>query len=267
MIKYYWIILFIIIIYIMDKKDYKKKIMQYYGLDINNPTQIEKLNFPEHCFFLISSARRSGKSVLIKNLLKVYLEQHDIDVIIVFTNTKFNKDYSSFLKNDCIFEYKDCDEKLNMIIERQKSKLKKSCLCPNIIIILDDVDLDDQNNKSLLWSATMGRHVQLTVILSVQYPKGISNWKIRSNCDVLFYNELEENGLKAAYSIMHTPFEYKDFRHFSNYLLDNTEYTFICYNKKMKRKERIKLVKSTMYESIQILLIKMKIKLIKLIKM
>jgi hypothetical protein len=236
----------------MEENNYNK-IVQYYNLDINNPSKLDDaFKFPEHCFCLISSARRSGKSILIRNLLKTYLQQHNIDIIIVFTNTKFNKDYSSFLRKDCIFEYKECEKKLNMIIESQKKKLSKNIQCPNYIILLDDVDLDDQTNKSLLSSATMGRHVHLTVILSVQYPKGISNSKIRANCDILLYNELEENGLKAAYSIMHTPFEYKDFRHFSNYLLENTEYTFICYNKALKRKERIKLIKSQLYDEIKL---------------
>lgn len=234
----------------MEDKNITNNIMQYYNLNANNITKIEDISFPEHSFIILASARRTGKSCLIHNILNVYLQQHDIDSLIVFTNTKFNEEFY-YIPKENIFEYSDCEEKLEKIIDSQKNKLNKKIYCPHLIIILDDINLS-QRNDSIINSSSYGRHVKVTIILSVQYPKSVCDTKIRANFDILMYNELNETALKAIHESFHMPFSYQNLKEFTNYILDNTDHTFICYNKSNKRKERLKLVKAELYKDIKL---------------
>ena len=56
----------------------------YYDDKIYN---IEEINIPEYAFILVCSKRRSGKSVLTKNLLQHILNNFEIDLVILFSNT------------------------------------------------------------------------------------------------------------------------------------------------------------------------------------
>ena len=61
---------------------------------------IEELNIKQHSFIVIASKRASGKSILIRNLLKHLLNEYDYSTIIMFSETAhYNNDYDFIDKN------------------------------------------------------------------------------------------------------------------------------------------------------------------------
>ena len=72
------------------------------------------------------------------------------------------------------------------------------------------------NNRSKLLSQvySLGRHLFLTIITSVQYPKYILNGLIRNNIDYLFFCELNQIAMKGIYDMTFTNLKYKQFEEF-----------------------------------------------------
>jgi hypothetical protein len=48
---------------------------------------IDELDLKQHGFYLITSKRMSGKSVLIRSLLNYFLNKYDYDFIVLFSET------------------------------------------------------------------------------------------------------------------------------------------------------------------------------------
>jgi kynurenine formamidase len=75
--------------------------------DIKTIHDIKSINICNDCFILIASKRKSGKSVLTKNLIVKILDDHPIDFIILFSNTaKYEEEEYGFL---CKNSIRDCD--------------------------------------------------------------------------------------------------------------------------------------------------------------
>ena len=125
---------------------------------------IEELDFKQHSFFLITSKRNSGKSFLVKNLIKILFDKYEYSFVVLFSDTaKFNEDYN-FLDQNFIFTTDMIEEKLYKILKIQEKnvKAKKNI---NGLILLDDVKLHAKSKK-LMDLSSMGRHFKLTCILS-----------------------------------------------------------------------------------------------------
>lgn len=113
-----------------------------------------------------------------------------------------------------------------------------------MLLVLDDVNLL-QNNRSKLLSQvfSLGRHLFLTIIVSVQYPRYILNGLIRNNIDYLFFSELNPQALKGIYEMTFTNMKIKEFEAFVEE--NNRDYQFILYNNKERdRNNRISIVKA-----------------------
>ena len=96
---------------------------------------INELDFKQHTFFLLTSKRASGKSVLVRDLIKNLFDKYNYDFIVLFSDTaRFNDDYN-FIKNEFIFTTDDIEEKLGKILKIQEKniKSKKKCKWFNII--------------------------------------------------------------------------------------------------------------------------------------
>ncbi len=92
--------------------------------------------------------------------------------------------------------------------------------------------------------------MKIFVILWVQYPKFLCNWIIRSNLDLIFFNDLNFQGEQAIYESIHIPFNFKTFHNFIDE--HNNNYTFLLYDNAQPKKDRIKLVKAEIYSDIKI---------------
>ena len=127
-------------------------------MDLNDKQKIysiEELNeIKQHSMILLASARNTGKSVLVKNLISFLLSKYEYNFIIIFSDTsEYEKEYDFI---DIHFKTKDLDEKLKKIFKIQQ-KNKKNNNNISGIIILDDIIIDS-NSFLLNQVASLGRH-------------------------------------------------------------------------------------------------------------
>lgn len=157
---------------------------------------IKEFTLEEMCdnpSIIMIAKRGSGKSWITKSLLYKY---KDIPVGIIISPTeKDNPFFSDFFPDSFIF-YKYESNILKKLLIRQKLILKKSreksaigkFIDPRAIVVMDDCLASkgtwakDPLVSELLFN---GRHRQITYILTMQYPLGITP-ELRSNFDYVF---------------------------------------------------------------------------------
>lgn len=103
-------------------------------IDTDFVKKLEDLDLFKFGFYLICSKRNSGKTVLVRNLIKVLTDQYDYDFIISFSDTiDFYKDEWSFITKN--YESEEIDEICEKILTYQKNSNNKK----HGLIILDDI--------------------------------------------------------------------------------------------------------------------------------
>ena len=219
---------------------------------INNTKvyQVEQLELKQDSFIVITSRRNSGKSVLMRNLIKHMLDTYEFQFIMLFSDTgHFNDDYH-FIDKNLIFGSDKLDEVVGKVLKIQEKNRKKG-LKVHGMIILDDVKVY-KKSKMLIHLAVMSRHFYLQVCVSVQYPKELISSSIRSNIDYLFFSDLNEQALMSCYQSVHVPYNFKTFQKFVDE--NNTNYQFIFYDShNPDKQDRIKVVKSKVYENLRMI--------------
>lgn len=197
-----------------------------------------KLNIDEFSFGEIKgnptiamiAKRESGKSWITKAFI---FENTDIPVGVIISNTEeCNPFYSEFFPSTYIyFEFKT--EILERLLARQNHMIKKArdkkeqgkFLDPRALFIMDDCLADGKKwiNDSYLKDIFMnGRHRQITYILTMQFPLGITP-SLRSNFDYIFLlREDQASNLKRIYDHW-APItdKFKDFREIFEQLTQN----------------------------------------------
>ena len=214
-----------------------------------NVKSIEDLDIKQHAFIVICSKRASGKSVLLKNLVKDLLDKYEYDLILMFSETAHLQNDFSFIPKEQIFKTDDLEEKLEKLLKIQEKNLKKQKKI-NLLIILDDVKLHNKS-KMLVNLSSLGRHYLITVCFSVQFCKNLCNSTIRNNVDYWIFSDLGEIALKSIYESIHIPLSYREFDKFVNE--HNHSYQFIMYDSRTQnRNERLKLIKGKQFEKLQL---------------
>ena len=210
---------------------------------------VEQLDIKEGSFNLVASKRCSGKSVLVRHMVKHLLDLHHYNVILLFSETaELNEDYN-FIDKSFIFKTSQIEEKLNKILKIQLSNIKKGKKV-NILIILDDVQVHTKS-KELINLSTLGRHYHIIVLLSLQYPKQLCNSAIRNNLDTVFFSDLSEVALHAIYDSIHLPINFKNFQQFVDE--NNNDYKFIMYDsRESNKKDRLKIVKAQIFNNLRL---------------
>jgi len=93
----------------------------YYDTEI---LDCENIKIDNYSFILLASRRKSGKSVLVKGLIKNICDNFEIDYIIIFSKTSlYNNDYD-FLDKKYHYDYDESEKIITKIIDYQKKKLK-----------------------------------------------------------------------------------------------------------------------------------------------
>ena len=223
-----------------DKKDIKAKTITFDEID----------NFEQDASFLITGKRRSGKSVLILNLLHLLTNKYQYDFIMLISDTaKDNKKcvFKELIDKSMIFTSEQMDDKINKVLKYQDSNIKKDKDIYGIII-LDDINLTKISQGSLQKCFSLGRHKNLCIILSCQYPKKVVDNVIRSNSDVILCSKLNMAGIDSIFECINCPISRTKFYKFVNKNTKN--HHFIMYNSfdedddiKIIKGEMIKLVK------------------------
>ena len=162
-------------------------------------------NIPMHPSILAAGKRRTGKSTSLDNLMEKTM-QH-IPFGIVMTETKMNGFWQTRVPERFVFQGWR-EDILIKLVERQKMMIKKyGKEDPRTFafIVLDDVIADQ---KAIRWSKTInsffveGRHINITVLLTTQYMKGIGPM-VRGNMDIVFlqpiYSLLDRQTIQELY--------------------------------------------------------------------
>ena len=149
---------------------------------------------------IIIAKRNSGKSVLIKYLVKDAIKYNDFHKIFVISSTNtINKFYNDIIPNNCIFE-KYNEEWTNTLIDKMseinQSKTKQSDKPYNVLLILDDMgsDMSFHNSKSIKKLYTRGRHSFISVICVGQMLHHVSPL-MRNNSDWIITGQLNASNI------------------------------------------------------------------------
>lgn len=222
---------------------------------------IQNIKSPYNTYVFVS-ARNSGKSKSIRNLIVELLQKVHHHNIILFSTTAFkslNDDYQ-FLK-DCPYakifpgDKKEIDANIDMILDHCKN-MKRRHRDYSAMVIFDDIDVTKRNDKvSELF--TQGRHYNLSVIVSSQNAAYFLDPTKRSNIDYLAFRKVENTYKQTLWKMCNTKMKYEEFKDFIN---DNTtDFRFILYDntsQSNKDEDRIKVVKAKLYKTLRMKIVK-----------
>ena len=156
-----------------------------------------------HSVVLMIAKRRSGKSVLVKDLM--YYKRHELLTGVAMSGTESgNGFYGSWIPP--IFVFSDYDkDALQRLVDRQKRMTRAGKAQP-VFVILDDLGFDRKvmGDKLIRELFLNGRHYKITLFLCLQYALDIPP-ALRSNIDyimVLRENVFREKLYKNLFSII-----------------------------------------------------------------
>ena len=145
--------------------------------------------------------RNSGKSELIKYLVKNSIKNNEFDKIFVFSTTNcVNEFYNSFICDKCIFS-KYSEDWTNKLIDimtlKNKGKTNQSHKPYNILILLDDMasDISMHQSESIKKLYTRGRHSFISIIVLGQQLVHVSPI-MRNNSDYILCGQLNASNIE-----------------------------------------------------------------------
>lgn len=152
-------------------------------------------NMCEHPSIVMIAKRGSGKSWVIRNIMKYFHKTGIPGGIVISRTDKLNPFYSHFFP-DLFIHYEYKSSIIESLLYRQveikekkerKAKEKKK-VDSRCFLVMDDVLHDAKSwkkDKPMLDILMNGRHMDITFILAMQYPIGIGP-ELRSNFDYVF---------------------------------------------------------------------------------
>lgn len=161
---------------------------------------------PEGFFAIFFGSRRIGKSVALKGILFRYKTMFDL--VIVMTQTPQNGYWQPVVGNQWVHSGFNPDllERLvmsqNQLMEKALHEGGKKEDVRKVLLILDDVISERyyiHQSSALTKLATQGRHSNISVCITTQYPKAIGT-EIRENADICFiFQQKTERCQEAVY--------------------------------------------------------------------
>jgi len=157
----------------------------------------------DHASILLIAKRGSGKSVLILDILEALHTRFPVGLVIAPTD-RMNKFYSNSCIPDSYVHYNFKTEIIQNVLKRQIKMKEKKTKSPNVnsngFIVMDDClsqKADWARDPAIFELLYNGRHYDITYILSMQYPLGISP-DLRQNFDYVFLlsDDIVENQKK-----------------------------------------------------------------------
>ena len=141
----------------------------------------------------IISKRNSGKSQLVKYLIKDSIREKHFNKIFVISSTNcVNHFYNDFIEPTCIFDSysEDWVEKLIILMSNKNDKKKTNELY-HVLLVLDDMcsDVSMHNSPSMRKLFSRGRHACISIIVIAQMLHHISPL-MRCNSDYILSGQL-----------------------------------------------------------------------------
>lgn len=203
---------------------------------VNSPSNLD-LELPATILNIGSS--KSGKSHLTKHLLMKYMMEGKISRVLVFTLTRFNCDYTTWLPENAVVERFNIDI-LNRFLEQIKNvygpKIKENELAkrprlqgvPQTAIVFDDImDTVGKYKSDFAQFISTSRHYGITVFINIQNVSNQVSTTIRQQCTYafMFFND-NKNSLRKLYESYGQSLQ--DFDTFKNLLFKVTKVRYTC---------------------------------------
>jgi len=190
------------------------------------------IDFTRPQVYLMLGKPKSGKSHLTKWLLYYYFNSGKVTKnkpywAIVFSGSKFNDDYKDMIPENALLEHSD--NTLEEYVEYLKNlKEKTRGEMPHSILVLDDVvGIFNSSNKTFQNLVTIHRHLNLTIMISVQYLLGKVSTTFRECVSAGFiFNTMKENSVKGIHSVFGQLFE--DKKEFKQHFMEATKAPHTC---------------------------------------
>ena len=183
-------------------------------------TSVDHRIFPKTSFNIIYGSRFTGKSILISNLIKdFYLEHNAFGSYIILTPTSHDKAWNVIRSRKKFHILNKCtDDLLFDLMETQEAAIAERN-CKHVLRVIDDFACQGKGLKALEEIAIRGRHLKLTVIITLQYVKLLPP-AVRRNANgvVLFKmgdDEIETLGREGLRCLV-------DLEEFINWVKNNT---------------------------------------------
>lgn len=217
---------------------------------MENEIDVYGLGLQRDTFITLMSQRKSGKSVLISNLIHYFLtadESNRCHYCYLFSTTaKLNQTTNhsfSFLDPRAILEPRP--EIINPFVQNLIQSQKKTKMKYHILLVFDDIVVT-KRYEALEFLATAGRHYSITVILSSQISNNAISPIIRSNVDYIFWRKLGKLALQNNIFPYMSISDFQDYNQLHQFTLENTsDYRFVFYdNSTDSVDQKIKLVRA-----------------------
>ena len=181
-------------------------------------------NIPSSCTILVVGGRKTGKTVIIKNILYNKYKTTRI-VSLVSATAQSNNDFKNIVPDLNIYE--DYNTNVNAILIADQFSLKQKIASKTVsenvkkdaIVVFDDIIgtnskwMTDDIFKKMIFS---GRHAYITNIISVQSPKFLpSNY--RDNIDFILVTNISTQAKRKFFWENFYNHDFGDLKVFNNY--------------------------------------------------
>lgn len=176
---------------------------------------------------IIIGKPHSGKSHLIRYLVREICFNNNIDIVILFSKSSHTPQYDYICRE---WQHPTFNtDKLQQIFDMQRSLQQQGLQPFNILLIFDDCI--DKKNQTQLFLDTINnhRHLNITIIYSLQYMLGNINCNFREVVNKAFiFRQDSDNAIKGANKTF-LPWLARDEYDEINYSLP--DYHFVLVNK------------------------------------
>jgi hypothetical protein len=176
-------------------------------------------------YFTIScvSARNSGKSVLIQELVRKLIKAKRVDMVLIMSGSAgLNEDWT-FLPGNLVIPFST--DTLDRIWNKQK--MTPIDEREHILVVLDDCLATPEafRNQRINAFYSLGRHLTLSMAILSQHTAYLLSPIIKANSDIILWSKLNRQQLKALWEST-TNLEWKAFLNFSE-TLGGVDYNFL----------------------------------------
>ena len=196
-------------------------------------------------YFTIScvSARNSGKSVIIQELVRKLIKAKRVDMVLIMSGSAgLNEDWT-FLPSNLVIPFS------TDILDRVWNKQKMTPIDEreHILVVLDDCLATPEafRNQRINAFYSLGRHLTLSMFILSQHTAYLLSPIIKANSDIILWSKLNRQQLKSLWEST-TNLEWKAFLNFSE-TLGGVDYNFLLldiYCKSNKPEEFLTFVRA-----------------------
>jgi hypothetical protein len=173
------------------------------------------------CLLTCYAKRNSGKSHLLKHLLKDCMKRKQFQWIIVFSATKFNGEWSDIVGEKCVYDDFNPDM-VNALLANQAKLVKKKKAKPGLLLFDDMIGTANFKSDIISKIAIASRHFLISVWITAQFPTKMPPL-IRQNSDYsLVLNSVNERIARLIYEEFPTTF-FKSWKEVEAYFNENTK--------------------------------------------